>query len=77
MDCEIKSGERMVKMRTEYTLAELHLFKSMESRALRREVQEKDLRWRSSQGNEINCGDKEWSLGQKNREFKQKVPRVR
>lgn len=67
----------MVKIRNEYTGAELHLYKSMESRALRREVQEKDLRWRSSQGNEISSEDKQCSLGQENREFKQKVPRVR
>lgn len=54
MDCEVQSGERMVLMGTEYTGAEHHLCQNTETRALRSQVRDKDLRWGRIKGNEIN-----------------------
>lgn len=71
MGCEVQIGERMVLMGTKYTGARVLLCKNTETRALRREVWDKDLR----KGTEINWGDGGWPLGQENKEFKQEVPR--
>jgi len=62
-------------MGTEYTGAGVHLCINTETRTLRREVWDKDLRWKRSKGTEIHWGDEGWPLGQENREFKQEVPR--
>lgn len=75
MDCEVQIGERVALMGIEYTGARVHLCNNTETRALRREVQDKDLRLGRSKGTQINWGDRGWPLGQENREFKQEVPR--